>query len=479
MIRQPKRSGLQTIRSSALERWRSLGLFRRFGVSISAVLVVGMALIGAWVAKHVEDAVIQSVGVGVALNTNSLLLPDVQSLKHATELSTDQLAELDRRLAVATNPHAIVAFHIWKGEFIVASSDRSMIGRSFPVTAARGRAQSGAVSVELNAVSTLGKDDEERHEGPLLEVYAPVLEAGTHNIIAVSETYVSAPDLPDQLRNARLVSWGVVGLTTLLVLAFQSILVGRGGATIDRQQQTLKEKLDDLSQLLKDNEMLRLKANLASKRVAEMNEQHARKIGTDLHDGPVQLLALSLLRLDSLSQIVASAESEIAREAEMDVAVIREAITETLQEIRSVSAGLAPPNVDKATLQGTLELACRRHERQTGSSVRLDFRGLPEDAQHPLKTCLYRFTQEGLSNSFRHGGGKGQTVSAWCDGEVIEVRISDAGPGLSDAAAIFTSGGSGMVGMRDRIEALGGDFAVESRYGEGTCITARFSVKEQ
>lgn len=438
-----------------------------------------MVLIGIWAAEHVEKGIVQSVGVGVTLNTNSLIASDIQALKYATALTTDQLAEIDRRLTAATNPHAILAFHIWKGDLIVASSDRSMIGKSLPATETRSRAESGVVSVEFDVAGSRGADVRHADQTPLLEVYAPVMETGTNRIIAVAETYVAAPDLHDQVRRARLVSWAVVGLTTLLMLSLQILIIERGGVTIDKQNIALKEKIDALALLLEENESLRLKANKASERVAEMNERYARQIGTDLHDGPVQLLALSLLRLDSLSQTVASGDSATANEAEVDLAVIRDAMSETLQEIRSISTGLAPPNVDGVTLQGALELACRRHERRTGSSVRVECKGLPQDAKHALKTCLYRFAQEGLNNALRHAGGKGQTVAAWCDGDVIEVKISDEGPGLADVETIFTRGGRGLVGMRDRIEALGGDFGVESKIGAGTRITARFSIREQ
>jgi signal transduction histidine kinase len=261
------------------------------------------------------------------------------------------------------------------------------------------------------------------------------------------------------------------------MLVLQAAVVRQGSTTIEKQQDALNDKIRDLSILLKDNEALRLKSKLASQRVAEMNERYARQLGADLHDGPVQLLGMSLLRLDSLSQIINTADSKVVSDAEEDLVIIREALTETLQEIRSVSKGLAPPNIEGVTLHDALEMACRMHARRTGSPVKLELAELPANAPHTLKTCLYRFAQEGLNNATRHAQGKGQVVTASCKNNVIEVTVADSGPGLKDTGAVFSQGGSGLIGMRDRIEALGGEFSVVSSPVHGTRLKAKFVIE--
>jgi signal transduction histidine kinase len=436
-----------------------------------------MLLIGTWVADRIEDGVVQSVGTGAALHTDSLIGSRLQELKNGDQLSLENKSALDRLVFANVAGKSLVAFHIWKGDKIVYSSNRQLIGLRFPSTVVRDRAWSGTVSVEFNSLSEPDEATERALNLPLLEIYAPVRESGTNRIIALAETYEAVPHLEGQIRDARIASWIVVGTITVLMLFHQWAIIERGSAMLEKQQDALNDKIRALSILLKDNEALRLRSKLASQRVAEMNERYARQLGADLHDGPVQLLGMSLLRLDSLSQIISNADSKVVSDAEEDLVIIREALTETLQEIRSVSKGLAPPNIEGVPLPDALELACRMHARRTGSSVKLELADLPADAPHTLKTCVYRFAQEGLNNATRHAQGKGQVVTASCENNVIEVTIADSGPGLKDTSAIFSQGGSGLTGMRDRIEALGGEFSVISSPVHGTRLKAKFIVE--
>jgi signal transduction histidine kinase len=92
--------------------------------------------------------------------------------------------------------------------------------------------------------------------------------------------------------------------------------------------------------------------------------------------------------------------------------------------------------------------------------------------------CLYRFTQEGLNNAFRHAGGKGQTVRAICNDEHIEIEVSDAGPGFDPNRKPADKYGLGLAGLRERIESLGGTLYIRSQPGGGARLTARFKVTD-
>ena len=100
--------------------------------------------------------------------------------------------------------------------------------------------------------------------------------------------------------------------------------------------------------------------------------------------------------------------------------------------------------------------------------------GLPEFVDSPLKVCLYRFAQEGLNNAFRHAGGHGQTLRAHCDGDLLEVIVSDAGSLSGGSQQLSGSDGLGLSGLRGRIESFGGVFEFKMQPGRGACLTARF-----
>ena len=76
------------------------------------------------------------------------------------------------------------------------------------------------------------------------------------------------------------------------------------------------------------------------------------------------------------------------------------------------------------------------------------------------KTCIYRFVQEGLNNGWRHAEGRGQAVCLTPRGELLELTVRDAGPGFP--AANTPTEGLGLIGLRDRVEALGGSFEMRS-----------------
>jgi len=164
----------------------------------------------------------------------------------------------------------------------------------------------------------------------VLEIYAPVRETGTNRIIALAETYQVIPTLSDALEGARLGNWIVVALVTFAMIGLQFIIVRNGSRTIQRQRAALSDRVAELSRLLRENTVLRQRAADANRRVTEMNERYLRQVGADLHDGPVQLLAMAVLRLDSLSAVLKELDKAAAEEANEDISVIREALVDSL-----------------------------------------------------------------------------------------------------------------------------------------------------
>ena len=159
----------------------------------------------------------------------------------------------------------------------------------------------------------------------------------------------------------------------------------------------------------------------------ETNDLVLRRIGSELHDGPAQLISLALLRLDALRPKSKGDTGEVPMD---DFERIRGALVDSLAEIRNMSAGLTLPELDRVTPAEALALAARTHERRTGTTVKSELTGLPPHLSNALKACLYRFAQEALNNAFRHGGGKGQTLRGTCVDDVLQVEVADAGPGF-------------------------------------------------
>jgi signal transduction histidine kinase len=301
----------------------------------------------------------------------------------------------------------------------------------------------------------------------------PVREQGSGRIIAIAEVHEIAPALKNELLRVQLQAWLPVGAIALAIIALSYGVVLNGSWKFARQRSLLQQQPAEFSRTPAESGDIHGLLDQVNERLSESDKRLLRSIGADLHDGPLQLLALALMRLDEVREL-ANAKCDVSERPDQ-IGSIRRLLTEAMQDIRHISAGLGPPGVDDASLREALQMAAQSHQRRTGTSVRCEFSGRDRHMTFPLRVCIYRFVQEALSNAYRHAGGRGQAVIASCDDSEVEVSVVDEGPGLA-ASMGMSSGGKGLSGLCERIESLGGAFEVCSIPGEGTRLTARFEI---
>jgi signal transduction histidine kinase len=502
-------SSTRPIRTRLLPRFfGGLTLFAQFALIMLPILVFGVFGIGMYVSEQVEEGIMRSVAGTAALYTKSLFEPHAQELKHARIIPPSQSEQLDVHLARQIGGGSMIGLKVWKGDTVAYSDDKALIGSSFAPSELRDKAMAGFVSViyynggdvlaqsfpssalwrnawsEAVAIDPrivrAGEDDDIKlrfGERPVLEIYVPVRETATDQIIAVVESYQVPVALGELLTASQRWSWIEIGSVVLAIILVPAVIVRRGSRTIDWQSQELQERVVQLTMLLDENRTLHQRANSASQRVTEMNERCLRRLGADLHDGPVQLIGMSLLRLDSLRHVLTRKRRRLPAEAADDIAVIRDALRESLDEIRHVAGGLVPAGIETMSFADVIKLAANKHRQRTDKPVAVRIEPLPHEPSCPIKICVYRLIQEGLNNAFHHAAGIGQGVSARADGTELEVVVSDQGPGFcATDRRDRRAGGQGLTGLRDRVEALSGRFSVESRPGAGTRLVARFHI---
>jgi len=268
-------------------------------------------------------------------------------------------------------------------------------------------------------------------------------------------------------------SWLVVSAATIAMYLLLTGLVGRASNTIVFQQSELRDKVAQLSTMLMQNEQLHNRVSRAAARTTALNERFLRRIAADLHDGPGQDLALALLRIDELAEVCAACMVPIVkrRAASDDFSTIQSALRTALADMRAILAGLRLPEIGKLSITETAERAVRDYERKTNAAVGLTVSDVPVEAPLSVKITLYRILQESLANGFRHADGAGQRVNiAGKEGQLI-VEISDDGPGFKKRD-VLADDHLGLVGMRERVEILGGTFELESAQNNGTLIRA-------
>jgi signal transduction histidine kinase len=454
------------MKNKMLAFWSDKSLVQQFALASFVILLIGMVSMGAWVTSRIESAVVRNSALSAALFMDSFVAPLLNELDEGNQLSKEHQLMLSQLIEQTPLGEQVVSFKIWGPEgLVVHSSTPGLAGQQFPVTDTLRTAWQGRLQAEFDNLH----DEEDAHERamdmPLLEIYSPI-RTKSGKIIAVSEFYANAEELESELFRSRMQSWLLFALAGLAMFFALSGIALRGSHVIENQQRALQRRVFELS-------VLRKRLEKASRRSTELNESFLRRVGADLHDGPAQLLALALLKIEHLFPDTASREGKKALERE-----IREPLQDALAEIRNLSAGLILPGLEGMCAREILIKAANSHQSRTGVRVRREFHldsgviNIP----HSISICVYRFVQETLNNAFYHGKADEAILTARMDNGIFTVVVKDTGEGFDQKVVENESSGLGLPGLRERIESVGGNFSLASSPGAGTVVSASFLI---
>ncbi|WP_322618012.1 sensor histidine kinase [Pseudomonas sp. BIC9C] len=461
-------------RQSTRAKLRYLSRSTQFAICATIILGLTMTFVGNLVSQSIEDATVQTAAETGARYMENFLEPFVQGLTTARELPDGTIQTIDHLLSSTSFSTHVVSVKIWLPDgTIVYSTDKSTFKKNFP-TEEITQALAGKIYTELN--EDLDGDTEDAFERslniPFYEIFAPLREAGTGKIVAVGEFYETAEALQREINNVRKKVWAIVGTATMAMILLLFFIVRRGDKIIRLQETALEWRMHEQARLHSNNAALQHKVTTANREFSRINELTLRRIGADLHDGPAQLLSLILLRLEELEDSAGTSDGEALE-------MIRRAGEDALNEVREISLGLAVPEVNDLTLHDALVLLVQRHEERTETRVDLQLDTLPDDVPIAHKICIYRFAQEALNNAYIHAGGKGQKLSASHSEGLLQVQVEDSGVGIPTEKPSVSGRGRthlGLVGMRYRVESLGGIFTIESAPHAGTKARAQFKL---
>jgi signal transduction histidine kinase len=443
--------------------WNSLSLAGQFLLAGGTVSLVAMALVGAVVTSVIEDSVTRNSAAATALYVDSVIAPILPDMRRSEVLDDTITHALDETLGQGALGKRLFSFRLWRRDgTVLYANDKSLVGLRFPPNPNLRSAFAGKLAAEFNRIDELESTRERESGQPLLEVYAPVLQPWSGEVVAVSEFYEIATDFERSLYRARLWGWAAVIAAMLGLFLALSAIVFRGSTTIAVQRRALVKQVRDLSALLEQNRLLNQRVQRASERTVTLNESYLRRIGADLHDGPAQLVALASMKLAGMSRAVSAALVGSAGQ----LAAIRASLDDALAEIRAICSGLVLPQIEASATREVVARAARAHEQRTGTTVNLSLSDEPGELAPSGKICAYRFVQEALSNAYRHAGGAGQSVRCAIEDGRVVIEVCDRGGGFDPAAV--RSEALGLAGLRERVESLGGTFAVETSEGGTT-----------
>jgi PAS domain S-box-containing protein len=235
--------------------------------------------------------------------------------------------------------------------------------------------------------------------------------------------------------------WGIVGI----------------GTVRERFPDDTPQRLEEFTELAATaiaNAESRSELAASRVRIVAASDETRRRIERDLHDGTQQ-------RLVSLSLELRLAESTVPAELEETRRTLDRAAEElngVIEDLREISRGIHPAILS----EGGLGPALRTLARRSAIPVELDA-GVAARLPQPIEVAAYYVVSEALANATKHAMATGVAVAVEAQNGSLRLTIDDDGVGGADP-----SDGSGLAGLRDRVEALGGSIKISSPAGEGT-----------
>jgi signal transduction histidine kinase len=294
---------------------------------------------------------------------------------------------------------------------------------------------------------------------------------------------------------------------------------------IKRAESALRKAHDELEKRVAERTEELSRANAAlkalSQRLVDVQEAERRFVARELHDEIGQMVTGLKLVLETsvgawnsgpgvssqaaMPEPLESPNSEVETNSALLIArsAFEEAlslINDLMERVRQLSISLRPQMLDDLGLLTALDWHFKRYFKQTG--IRVQFKhthskrgmGITEhgaaDSAFPvpnsefprlparLETAIFRIVQEALTNAARHARVKELSVRLWANGEQAGLQVRDEGAGFDTSEALKRGTSTGLSGMKERAELLGGEFILESTAGGGTCLTVELPLSQ-
>jgi PAS domain S-box-containing protein len=273
------------------------------------------------------------------------------------------------------------------------------------------------------------------------------------------------------------VSWMGVPLFARGEIAGLFALSKREPAYFNEDHAKLAEAMSSQASVAVENAVLfeqmqasSVRMRALSRRLVEVQEGERRSIARELHDEAGQALASLRYGLRLLEREIDSGGDVTARVAELVKRT--DAVIEGLQRL---AADLRPASLDHLGLASALRQYTRAAAAKFGLSVHFKAIGLDGERLPPIvETALYRIVQEAMTNIVRHAAATQVDVLAERRGDRVVVMIEDDGVGF-DPERVARGEHFGLLGMKERVAALGGSLTIESRPGGGATLVAEVS----
>lgn len=212
-----------------------------------------------------------------------------------------------------------------------------------------------------------------------------------------------------------------------------------------------------------------------SRRVLSAQEEERKVISRELHDEIGQILTGITVRLAALKRDAAVGATGL----ETRLAGTQRLLEKTVRIVHQFARELRPPILDDLGLIPALKAFVRRFGRRTRIPIRFSASAAVERLGIDERTVLYRVGQESLTNVAKHARATRVSVDLRTSGGSVHLEIHDDGRSFSAERALSAGKVTrlGLLGMRERVEMVGGVFSVVSAPGRGTSVRARIPMR--
>ncbi len=262
------------------------------------------------------------------------------------------------------------------------------------------------------------------------------------------------------IRSAR----GVV-TTVALIAAIPALgtWIGRLHGKEAARERELREKAEryaeELAERQRQVEQLAAELTASRRRILAVGDEMRRRIERDLHDGIQQ-------RLVTLSLMLRGIRDRVPADVRADADEVCDGLAGTLEELRDLSRGLHPAILVEAGLGPAVRALARRSPLPVRVQMQADGR-----LAGSCEATAYYVAAEAFTNAAKHAKASAVDILIERADGTLTVQVRDDGVGGADTAR-----GSGLVGLRDRVEAVGGTMTLDSPARAGTVLTVRLPV---
>lgn len=261
-------------------------------------------------------------------------------------------------------------------------------------------------------------------------------------------------------------AWGALIIVNAVIGLAMIRLVDRGRADELRsatQIGALERANERLTEALRENERLRDEL-VEQARTAAISAERTRMAG-ELHDTIAQGLAGVVTQLEAASQ---ASGADVDRHVDLARDLARDSLAEARRSVRA----LRPARLSGGRLGEALSALVEDWSRRSELQLRLTVTGDQVPCSPEVEVSIYRTAQEAVANAARHSGAQQVSLTLSYLGAEVALDVRDDGRGFDATSPPASSGGFGLVTMRERVTRAGGRLEVDSEAGRGTTITA-------